>query len=51
MKKRKDITGWTIKIWWNNKKTEFVDTSDMPDDVAEGIDDYLYEKYEQEMKK
>lgn len=44
--KKKSISGWTIKIWWYNGDTEFVDTSDMPDDVAQGIDDYLYDKYE-----
>jgi chemotaxis regulatin CheY-phosphate phosphatase CheZ len=46
--KRKSITGWTIKVWWDNGKTQCIDTSDMYDDVCQGIDDYLteYEKHE-----
>ena len=49
--KKKSITGWTIKIWWDKRKHgEFIDTTDMPDDVAQGIDDYLYEKFERSKK-
>jgi len=55
-RKKSHITGWTLKIWWGNKNVglpeteEYVDTTDMPDDIAQGIDDYLYEKYERSNK-
>lgn len=46
------IIGWTIKVWRKGKKRAVcIDTSDMPDDVAQGIDDYLYDKYERAVKK
>lgn len=48
LRQGKKITSWTIVIWWDNKKEEYIDTSDMPDDLAEGIDNYLYEKLEVE---
>ena len=46
-KTRAKITIWTIKVWREGRiKAEVVDTSDMPDDLAQGIDDYLHEKHE-----
>jgi hypothetical protein len=47
MKRGKTITSWTLTIWWDNKKEENVDTSDMPDDLSQGIDDYLHKKLEE----
>ena len=47
MKKKVKITSWTIKVWREGcVKGYCVDTSDMPDDLAQGIDDYLHEKHE-----
>jgi hypothetical protein len=33
------ITHWTIKITWEDKKEEYI--ADIPDWVAENVDEYL----------
>lgn len=39
------ITGWSINITWSNGKEEVL--LDMPDDVAETIDEWLSELEEE----
>jgi len=36
-----EITHWTIKITWNDKKEEYI--ADIPDWVAKNVDEYLSE--------
>lgn len=46
------IMGWNIQITWTDGKSETI--MDLPDDVAQGIDDYLTElevnRYESELE-
>ena len=45
--KEKICEGWIIKCWFKGiKRGVCIDTSDMDDDVAQGIDDYIHNKYE-----
>lgn len=43
-KEPRTITSWTIKVCWSDGKTEFIDTTNMGDDVAQGVDNFLTEK-------
>ena len=38
---KRKIVSWTINVEWNDGTKENI--GDLPDDVAQGVDDYLIE--------